>query len=389
MHRFHSSSPFSPSGRYLALTRLAQEDRGPRPGEVAEIVIVDLQTGETRTVADTRGWDSQLGAQAQWGADDTQLFFNDVDTSTWTPFGVKMNILTGDTKKLGGTVYMISPDGKWAASACLKRIGTTQKGYGVVVPENEVQLNNGAPENNGVYITNTTTGECRMVASYARIVSEAIPRIDVKRYGPGDFYGFHVKWNAQSDRIMLVLRYWVRELQKGKPQLLTMTRDGEDIRLAIANTLWADLGGNHPNWCPDGRHVMMNLWVGGRMRFVQAAYDGSGLRKLTDVEGTGGHPTLHPNGKFIITDDYAASQTGPGDGTAPLLHIDLVKHEPRQLVRIEAVTKDFKSSNGRDARNMRVDLHPAWNRQYTHVAFNGVQDGTRRVHIADLTSLIR
>jgi hypothetical protein len=98
MHRYHLTSPLSPSGRYLGLTRLLREDRPPQPGESAEIVLVDLMTGEQKIIAETIGWDIQLGAQVQWGATDHNLFFNDVDPSTWMPFGVKMDPLTG-TKK--------------------------------------------------------------------------------------------------------------------------------------------------------------------------------------------------------------------------------------------------------------------------------------------------
>ena len=86
IHRFYDSSPFSPSGRFIALTRLPFEDRLPGPGDMAEVVCVDLETGEMRTVAETRGWDSQLGAQVQWGRDDRTLLFNDVDTRDWRPY---------------------------------------------------------------------------------------------------------------------------------------------------------------------------------------------------------------------------------------------------------------------------------------------------------------
>ena len=65
MHRFFDTSPFSPSGRYLALTRFPFEDRLPAPGDVAEVILVDLKTGEQRSIAETRGWGTQLGAQVQ------------------------------------------------------------------------------------------------------------------------------------------------------------------------------------------------------------------------------------------------------------------------------------------------------------------------------------
>jgi hypothetical protein len=95
IHRFFDTSPFSPSGRYLGLTRLPFEDRLPQPGDVARVVVVDLHTGEERTVAETRGWDTQVGAHVQWGADDTQLYFNDVDMQTWRPYGVRVDPLSG------------------------------------------------------------------------------------------------------------------------------------------------------------------------------------------------------------------------------------------------------------------------------------------------------
>lgn len=44
-HRFFDTSPLSPSGRYLGLTRLPFEDRLPPPGHVAEVLLVDLDTG--------------------------------------------------------------------------------------------------------------------------------------------------------------------------------------------------------------------------------------------------------------------------------------------------------------------------------------------------------
>ena len=96
IHRYYDSSPFSPSGRYFAVTRLPFEDRLPKPGDVAEIAIVDLQTGELRTIAETRGWDVQLGAQLQWGADDRTLLYNGLETRDWMPYGVRRDPQTGE-----------------------------------------------------------------------------------------------------------------------------------------------------------------------------------------------------------------------------------------------------------------------------------------------------
>lgn len=384
-HRFHSSCPFSPSGRYLALTRLGREDKTPVPGDVAEIVLIDLRTGKSRIVAETRGADTQLGAQAQWGADDSQLFFNDVDLKTWRPFGVKMDLATGKKKRLEGTIYMVSSDGKWAASSCLRRISYTQMGYGVLVPPEHIPVNRGVVDNDGLYVTNTETGEQRMIASFKKIVEEAVPRIDVARYGPGGFYGFHVKWSPDDSRLMLVLRYMPDSDKKYRPQLITMKPDGSDIRVAIPNTEWADKGGNHPNWHPDSEHVFMNLKTDGEnYQFIQARYDGTDRRPMTQAPGNGGHPTVHPSGKYILTDNYAKRNVF-GDGTSPLLWVDLAAATNVPIARV-ANTPPYTGKKN----ELRLDLHPAWDRRtWRYACFNGLRAGTRAVYVADLSGLLK
>ena len=123
-------TPLQSAHRAVSCTHsLAVRRPAARPGDLAQIIIVDLLEGTERMVAQTRGWDTQLGAQVQWGRDDTQLFFNDVDPAEWRAFGVRLDPLSGRRKDLEGTVYMLSPDGCLAASPCLLRMAATQLGY--------------------------------------------------------------------------------------------------------------------------------------------------------------------------------------------------------------------------------------------------------------------
>jgi len=54
-HRFFDTSPFNPSGTKMVLTRMMDEQQPPRPGDPAEIVIVDLKEGSEKTVATSYG----------------------------------------------------------------------------------------------------------------------------------------------------------------------------------------------------------------------------------------------------------------------------------------------------------------------------------------------
>ncbi len=52
-HRFFDNSPVSPSGRYVAVLQMPQEERLPQPGEQAVIALIDLHTGTESPIATT------------------------------------------------------------------------------------------------------------------------------------------------------------------------------------------------------------------------------------------------------------------------------------------------------------------------------------------------
>ncbi len=390
IHRYYDSSPISPSGRYIALTRLPFEDRLPSPGDVAEIAVVDLQNGETRTVADTRGWDMQLGAHVQWGTDDHTLLYNDLDTRDWVPFGVRLDPATGESRRLGGTVYSVSPDGRWTASPCLRRIALTQRGYGVVVPRQYIPASAGAAPDDGIWLTDLETGDTHLLVSIERIVAQIEPALGAVRGRRGDWYGFHVKWNPQGTRLMFVLRWmprswmpWKRKKRHGTKQVITLDEDGSNPRVAVTAERWAQ-GGHHPNWCPDGDHVLMNLNTqGDGLRFARLTRDGTDCETLVPAIRGSGHPSLHRNGRHLLTDAYVTEPVAFGDGTAPIRLIDLSEGTDSTLVRIRTRPEAERRTGA-----LRVDPHPAWDRSFTRVVFNACPRGTRQVFVADLREIL-
>jgi hypothetical protein len=381
IHRFYDTSPVSPSGRYVALTRLPYEDKLPVAGDPAEIVLVDLLQGTTQIIAETRGWDSQLGAQAQWGSDDHSLYFNDVDTLNWAPFGVRLDPSTGGRRRLGGPVYMVSPDGKLAASPCLLRTARTQPGYGVVVPESHVPKNPMVADDDGIYLTDTETGRSRLLISFAGIVECARPAFDLKEFRGGSLYGHHVKWNPQGNRLMFVMR-WKSDWGRRFPMVITMKPDGSDVTVALNWQIWRR-GGHHPNWCPDGKRILMNLKADGKtMRFVFFDYDGRNVEVATENSLGSGHPTLHPNGRNILTDAYLGESAAGEYGKVPLRWIDIRSNTEKVLAWVDA-----RPTNDRLGA-LRVDPHPAWDRRYRTIVFNACPEGTRRVYLCDMGNLL-
>lgn len=392
LHRFFDTTPISPSGRYLAVFRLPFEDRQGRPGEAGDVVLIDLVDGTERTIAQTCGWEPQMGANLNWGGTDNELFFNDVDTKSWKPFAWKLDPITGKRQKMDGTVYHASPDGKWLISSNLLTMRKTQPGYGVQAPTDAAPWNKGPVDNDGFYLTDTSTGKCRLIASIKEMLAKATPAVKIGDASQYEIYGFHSKFNPQGDRLMLSLRWFPL---KDSPQWdlfrtdhkavryawITMKLDGSDMHCAVGPEEW-EKGGHHATFFPDGKRISMNLNIDRDvMRLVEVNYDGTGLRKMTDKLPGSGHPTVHPDGRHVLTDAYTHEKLAFGDGTIPLRWIDLVSGTERCAVRIRTKTDSTDSV-------MRVDPHPAWCRDSRFVVFNAFAGGTRRVYISDLAPLL-
>ena len=95
--RFFDSSPFSPSNRYIAITRVStkQENKEIIAGDTASIVVIDLLLGIEMLIDTTNGWDSQLGAQIQWGLTDYELIYNTHIKSKTNAVGIYSNSMNG------------------------------------------------------------------------------------------------------------------------------------------------------------------------------------------------------------------------------------------------------------------------------------------------------
>jgi hypothetical protein len=375
IHRFFDTSPLSPSGRYLALFRFPQETRSPKPGEVAEVILVDRQTGQERVVAQSRGWEMQLGANVQWGNTDEALYFNDVDTTNWSAFAVQLNPLTGKSRRMGGTVFMASTDGNYLASYNLLASRRAQVGYGVVVPDAKAPHNIGPVDTDGIDITNTQTGAVKRIVTIKDIYDKSLPSIAIANPQDYNYYCFQVKWNPQGTRLLTTLQWTPRSGGSRLRSVITMRPDGSDLHTAITPDQWAK-GGHHINWTPDGEYLSMNLNVDEKpgLEIITVRYDGTDM-KTVFTPGSG-HPSFHPGGLPLIVTDAYSGEMPLADGKTPIRLMDVKTGKEQTIAQIFLPEiKDFE---------FRVDAHPAWDRSGRYVIFNGYVDGTRNVFMADL-----
>jgi hypothetical protein len=379
IHRFFDTSPLSPSGKYLALFRMPYENKSPKAGDAGDVILVDMQTGKERVVAQTRGWEEQLGANVQWGKSDHELLFNDVDTTTWKAYCVVLDRATGKSRHLDGTIFMASNDGSKIASYNLIKSTYAQVGYGVIIPKNLIKRNIGPVNDDGINITDVASGKTKQIVTIKEIYDKSIPSIAISNPQDFEYYCFQVKWNPQGTRLLTTVQWSPVKGGARLRSVITMRPDGSDIHTAITPEQWAK-GGHHVNWTPDGEHLSMNLNVDGKegLELITVKYDGTDL-KTVFTPGSG-HPSYHPKGlPLIVTDAYPDEPITKRNGTVPirLLHTDTNREEHIAEVFVSNTNGEF-----------RIDPHPAWDRSGRFVIFNGYVGNTRNVFVADLKNVI-
>jgi hypothetical protein len=349
--------------------------------------VVDLKDRTIHEVYSTTGWGFQLGANIQWGKTDRHLYFNDkVDDQV---VAIRLDLETGKAEVLAGPMYHIAPDESAIIGFPLDLINATQGGYGAAIdPAKQRNLDLGAAKDEGIWHTDLKTNRKKLLVSLAETY-EVLPESDKRRFKEGTFYFFHSKYSPKGDRILQVFRCLLPEsmnasdgtAKRVNPSLFTFNQDGSDIKLAIPNSTWGK-GGNHPNWHPDGRNILMNLKLGHRdHRLCRFRPDGSEFTVLSDRIHGSGHPSFHISGRFIVTDSYPNEKFASESGEVPIRLIDLQKQEEQNVC--------FIFTNGRPRINaLRVDPHVVWSRDYKQVCFNGAAEGRRQIYVADLSEVV-
>lgn len=397
VHTFYDECPWSPNGRYLALTKLPYQKMKPKWGDIAEICIINIEKQTIRTVYQTKAWSFQLGANVQWSdVSDRFIYTNDIIDGQ--AVCVRIDLESGEVLAYKGPKYDIAPNGNWIAGPDLNYVNITQYGYAISDPPNGIpnQLKKKQMDSEGLWITNLESNKKELLASMNDFYRKAIPE-DQQFYKDGTYYLFHTKYNSKSNRIMQVFRC----LFNGKGRnasLFTLNSDGSNILQCLSNEKWNQKdqfggSGNHPNWHPDGEHIIMNTvptWLGYKsMMFSMFRYDGSDFQILTEKYLGSGHPSVEPSTRYLVTDAYLKQTYVVKNNEIPIRFIDLKNDIEYTLCTISNnVGNQGEKYSEEGGSQFKLDPHPTWSRDYKKICFNGAPEGKRQVFIADLEGLI-
>jgi hypothetical protein len=401
VHMFYDVCPWSTNHRFLVVTKLPYQQKTPRWGDMAEVCVIDLENETIETVYKTSAWSFQLGANVQWGQQSGKyLYCNDIIDDI--PVCVRIDTETGEAKAFSGAKYDISSDEKSVISPNLLTMNIHQ--YGYAVPDKEYNkpgtFTKADFEREGLWKTNLETNKTELLVGFPEFLSKVEgPEEDLDYYRKSVLYLFHSKFNKQNTKILQVMRGLVNN-EGRDASLFSMNADGTNLKQCLTRENWnqkAKFGGsgNHPNWHPDGEHVIMNCiprWLGyENMMFCQFKYDGSDFKILSEMHLGSGHASVNPDSSYLLADTYPKQKwVASPKNEVPIRLIDLNTDEEQMICSVPTDVGNNGNAykKGEPGSHYKLDPHPVWSHDYKMVCFNGAPEGKRQVFIADLTGVL-
>jgi hypothetical protein len=344
----------------------------PSPGETATIGLVDSQTGQFSKTAETRAWNMQQGAMLHWNPvnPENQIIYNDRRGDDIV--SIILDVRSAENRVLPRPVSAVSHNGKWALSLTYGRTGRLRKVVGYEGAK-DPNPDNPAPDNDGVFLLNLSTGKSKLAVSIAEVYERLVRKHPSLR---GRHMWFnHTVFNKNDTRFFFLARAYLPPGRRRHTAMFAANLDGSELREVIP----FDKGVSHFDW-RNNEEIIATFSIEGTGRKHVLFTDGKSDYK---VVGDGfldfdGHCSFSPDQNWIVT-DHKHHQTREQS----LLIYNVLSKQKLLLCRYDMKDKKFMSGD------VRCDFHPRWNRAGNQICFDAIEpaNGTRQLHIAYLEGL--
>lgn len=360
---YYDVSAYSRNGNYHLAHKVGFWDRLPEANDVAEIGLIERQTGKFEQLAQTTAWNFQQGAMLQWhpSRPDEEIIFNVRYGEQFA--GMILNIRSGATKSLDAPVANIDPTGRYALSVHFGRMFVFRPGYGYAsLKDTGNDLPH--PERDGVFIVDLCSGRAKLLLSLQQIwefVKPYLPHRPSNRLLIN-----HITFNPNCKRFLMLVRYFADPGERWETAAITANLDGSDLYMLSQGFTTV----SHYHWKSPEQLVI-----------YAAGPEGVNLYEWTDKTAEkrpvdpayfreDGHCSYSPNRQWLLYDSYP---DGESKRHLYLYHLERKLGMPLGSFHSQPLDTD-----------LRCDLHPRWNADGTRISFDSTHEGRRHIYEMDI-----
>jgi len=362
MFGYYDKSPWSRDNNYFIYSNVKRARKITASTEICYIILKNLKTGDSSIIAETSCWNVQQGCMLQWLGPtyDRKIIFNDFYKDRYCAKIV--DIIDHSERIIDFPIYTVSQDGKKALSLDFSRLQSFRPGYGYINIKDNTKYEK-CPDAPCIWYVDLEKNEYHPILTYQQLYN-----FETKDNMKNAYHKVnHLMINPSGNRLMFLHR-WINEGIK-YDRLLTSNLDGTDLY----NLLDFDMV-SHCNWIDDRRIIAFaNTYEYGQGYYILTDYTQERMY-LHDFPQKDGHPSISPNGKYIVTDTYPDFYRKQ--------HIYIADTTDYKAVKVAEI---YSSVKYRD--EYRCDLHPRWNYNSTEICFDATKNGKRDVYILDLRKI--
>ena len=356
---YYDKSPWDATGRYMLCMKAKDTWTDPDPTMDADILLIDTKNNNSiRKLASTKTWNVQQGCMAQWLGPDfsSKIIYNDLRNGKYC--AVIQDVSSGEEIVIAAPIYTVSSDGKTALTLDFSRLHNMRVGYGYAILPEKTKGEN-LPNATAIWKIDLKSGKITDLFKYEDFANfEPRPEMNGASHKVN-----HLMLSPNGKRFM-VLHRWFKGERK-YTRLITCNIDGTEMY-----NLSDDDMVSHCYWINDEEIIA----------FENKHGDGPGYYRMKDktsvythmwpeINGDG-HPSISPDGRFIVTDSYPDSKR-----IAKVMVMDNDK-----VTTIAKVFSPFKYDN-----DTRCDLHPRWSRDSKKICIDSVFEGHRGLYVIPLS----
>lgn len=349
---FHDKSPWSSDGTLLLGHTFTGEGTGEQWKEgkpVGITVFAGSNWMEGTTVARTRAWNWQQGAQLQWLGTDQQIVFNDFRAGTC--LGVVHDLETGDERLLEHPVAAVAPEGSRYASICFERFGRAMPAYGYAFGSTEASSTLSACE----LVIRDVHGGGEYDISLEDLSTQLTPSQEAEGF---DFFS-HCQFSPNGDRLLFLRRQSVPSRRLRSEMFCVDLEERRIQRMQFENMV------SHFTWLSNQEALAYaNTKDEGDGFYVADPATGAVSNCTSRFNDRDGHPHATPDGELVVFDTY------PDRSRYQRLFLWKEGAEASRLLAMLYSPMKFWGAS-------RVDLHPRLRSDGQYVCFDAGFNGIR------------
>lgn len=367
---YYGVSPWNHAGDKLICLETPFQNRMPRPGEPATIVLVDPDSGAAKPIVETQAWNLQQGCMLNWSPLEPDSTFLYNDHADGEIVSASFHLGTGKRRTWQRAIESVAPNGRYATCVTYGRLARLRPVVGYAAAE-DPNPNDNHPLNDGVHVLDLKTGRSRLAVSLRQVYEALVPRHPELK--DKALFIQHTVINPSSSRFFFL----ARTIEAGKltSAMFTAALDGGSLREVVPY----GRGVSHFAWRGDNA-IMATFNVDGVVRHVllndapAPAYQVVG----PDFLKSDGHCSFGPDRDWLVTDRNIAN---------PMSKQLLLYHLGRKAgVMLGDFPMQTPSGEKYLGSETRCDLHPRWKRTGDQICFDALDTTTwtRQLHIATL-----